>query len=250
MEQKSPGIYILEPLTEAKGLDFEIKSKRTLENNLGPCGEQGTRTPFTPTSTGNLTFVSGLIEKTARYQIRSQQQAAAGKKQIELAFQDQIGLKRCGDELACSAPLKGVKIAGCLHLMSQTACLIETLKELGADIQWKSCKLKMTNDAAYAALAQGNTSIFAWKGQNYQEYCESIKRTLTFGKDSGPDIILDDLGNMTEFIHIGVDIESFYEKNKKLPDLDSLGWVSSTQQSKIAKALGSRRPSAPPEETF
>ena len=67
MEQKSPGIYILEPLTEAKGLDFEIKSKRTLENNLGPCGEQGTRTPFTPTSTGNLTFVSGLIEKTERY---------------------------------------------------------------------------------------------------------------------------------------------------------------------------------------
>lgn len=73
-----------------------------------------------------------------------------------------------------------------------------------------------------AALAQQDTGIFAWKGQDYQEYCESIKRTLTWGAD-GPDLILDDLGIMTEFIHIGIDVEEHFERNKRFPELDFIG---------------------------
>ena len=104
--------------------------------------------------------------------------------------------------------LKGIKIMGSLHMTIQTAMLIETLKELGADIRWASCNIFSTQDHAAAAIAKaGSAAVFAWKGETLEEYWWCTEQALTWPDGSGPDLIVDDGGDATFFIHQGVKVE-------------------------------------------
>lgn len=133
------------------------------------------------------------------------------------------GLMSCCDEFGPSAPLKGARISGSLHMTIQTAVLIETLKKLGGDIRWCSCNIFSTQDHAAAAIARdGSAAVFAWKGESLEEYWECTLSAITWpdddGKGHGPDLIVDDGGDMTLIIHEGKKAEDLYAKDKTLPD--------------------------------
>jgi len=123
-----------------------------------------------------------------------------GKKEIEIAEKEMPGLMAIREEYSSKKPLKGARIAGCLHMTLQTAVLIETLKELGAELRWSSCNIYSTQDHAAAAIAKAGIPVFAWKGETLEDYDWCIEQTLVFGSD-GPNMILDDGGDLTKVIH-------------------------------------------------
>ena len=125
-----------------------------------------------------------------------------GRKEIEIAQTEMPGLMAIREEHAKSQPLRGARIAGCLHMTIQTAVLIETLKALGAEVTWTSCNIFSTQDHAAAAIAKANVPVFAWKGETEPEYYECIERQLAaFKGGKGPNMILDDGGDLTAVIH-------------------------------------------------
>ncbi|KAG5439660.1 hypothetical protein PCK2_000794 [Pneumocystis canis] len=125
-----------------------------------------------------------------------------GRKEIELAENEMPGLMACRQRYGNSKPLKGARIAGCLHMTIQTAVLIETLIELGAEVTWTSCNIFSTQDHAAAAIALAGVSVFAWKGETEEEYLWCIERQLTSFKDGKSlNMILDDGGDLTALIH-------------------------------------------------
>ena len=139
-----------------------------------------------------------------------------GRKEIELAEQEMPGLIAIREEFAAQAPLAGQRITGSLHMTVQTAVLIETLVDLGADVRWCSCNIFSTQDHAAAAIAVGRTGtidepkgipVFAWKGETLEEYWECTERALNFGKGRGPTQIVDDGGDATLLIHNGAEYE-------------------------------------------
>ncbi len=115
-------------------------------------------------------------------------------------------------------PLKGARITGSLHMTVQTAVLIETLKELGAEVRWASCNIFSTQDHAAAAIAANDIPVFAWKGENLEEYWWCTLQALVFEDGQGPDIIVDDGGDATLLIHEGVKWEDSFAQNGALPD--------------------------------
>ena len=124
-----------------------------------------------------------------------------GRKEIELAEAEMPGLIALREEYRNSKPLKGARIAGCLHMTIQTAVLIETLVELGADVTWSSCNIFSTQDHAAAAIAAAGIPVFAWKGMNEEEFNWCIEQTLFFGEDREPlNMILDDGGDLTNMV--------------------------------------------------
>ncbi|MGK0280294.1 MAG: adenosylhomocysteinase, partial [Litorivivens sp.] len=124
-----------------------------------------------------------------------------GRKEIKLAEAEMPGLMAIRDEYRASQPLKGARIAGCLHMTIQTAVLIETLVELGADVRWSSCNIFSTQDHAAAAMAAAGIPVFAWKGLTEEEYEWCIDQTLLFGDDKQPlNLILDDGGDLTNIV--------------------------------------------------
>ena len=123
-----------------------------------------------------------------------------GRKEIQIAEKEMPGLMALREEFGRSQPLKGARIAGCLHMTIETAVLIETLKCLGADIRWSSCNIYSTQDQAAAAIAAAGIPVFAGKGETLEEYDWCIERTLMFG-DKGPNMLLDDGGDLTKIIH-------------------------------------------------
>jgi adenosylhomocysteinase len=125
-----------------------------------------------------------------------------GKKEIAIAEGEMPALMAIRAEYAKAQPLKGARIAGSLHMTIQTAVLIETLKTLGADVRWASCNIFSTQDHAAAAVAAGNTPVFAYKGETLDEYWEYTHRIFEFG-DKGPNMILDDGGDATLLVHLG-----------------------------------------------
>ena len=156
--------------------------------------------------------------------------ADAGRHQMRLAEDEMPGLMSCRSEFEASKPLKGSRIMGSLHMTVQTAVLIETLLDLGADIRWASCNIFSTQDEAAAAVVAGRDGqagppVFAWKGETLEEYWWCTLQALTFGADengsNGPTIIVDDGGDATLLIHEGVKAEEAYEKDGTLPDPDS-----------------------------
>ena len=163
------------------------------------------------------------------YKIKDPGLAAFGRKEIELAEREMPGLmalrKRYGDE----KPLKGARITGSLHMTVQTAVLIETLKELGADVRWASCNIFSTQDHAAAAMAEAGTPVFAWKGETLEEYWWSTLQALSFPNESGPHMIVDDGGDATLLIHKGVQAE------KDSSILDAM--TGSTEEKVIAALL-------------
>jgi adenosylhomocysteinase len=149
-----------------------------------------------------------------------------GRKDIELAEVEMPGLMACRDEFGSAKPFGTARIAGSLHMTIQTAVLIETLKNLGGDIRWCSCNIFSTQDHAAAAIARDESAaVFAWKGESLEEYWECTLNAITWpeddGKGHGPDLIVDDGGDMTLIIHEGKKAEDLYLKDGTLPDPDS-----------------------------
>ncbi len=150
-----------------------------------------------------------LEDGTPDYKVADLSLADFGRKEIELAENEMPGLMACREEFGAEQPLAGARIMGSLHMTIQTAVLIETLKDLGADVRWCSCNIYSTQDHAAAAIANdGSASVFAWEGENLEEYWDCTFSALTWPDGSGPDIIVDDGGDATLLIHKGVELEN------------------------------------------
>jgi len=135
------------------------------------------------------------------YKVADMSQADFGRKEINIAENEMPGLMAMRAKYGPSKPLKGAKIAGCLHMTVQTAVLIETLKELGAEVQWSSCNIFSTQDHAAAAIAATGTPVYAWKGETDEEYLWCIEQTLVFPDGKPLNMILDDGGDLTNLVH-------------------------------------------------
>ena len=133
--------------------------------------------------------------------------AEYGRKEILITQKEMPGLMALREKYGREKPLKGAKIMGSLHMTVQTAVLIETLTELGAQVRWASCNIYSTQDHAAAAIAAAGIPVFAWKGETLAEYWWCTERALDFGQGKGPDLIVDDGGDATLMIHKGVEIE-------------------------------------------
>ncbi len=135
------------------------------------------------------------------YKVKDMSLAAWGRKEIELAEAEMPGLMSLREEYGKEKPLKGARIAGCLHMTIQTAVLIETLVALGAEVTWSSCNIFSTQDHAAAAIAAAGIPVYAWKGMNEKEFDWCIEQTLFFGEDRKPlNMILDDGGDLTNMV--------------------------------------------------
>src|SRR5512136_2546696 len=143
----------------------------------------------------------------ADYVVRDISLADWGKKEIKIAETEMPGLMAIREEYAGVKPLKGARITGSLHMTIQTAVLIETLKELGADVRWASCNIFSTQDHAAAAIAKAGTSVFAWKGESLEEYWEYTHRIFQWADGGTPNMILDDGGDATLLVHLGMRAE-------------------------------------------
>ncbi len=141
------------------------------------------------------------LEKKATYKVKDISLAAWGRKEIKLAEAEMPGLMSLREEFGASKPLAGARIAGCLHMTIQTAVLIETLVELGAEVSWSSCNIFSTQDQAAAAIAEAGIPVFAWKGMNEEEFDWCIDQTLHAFEGNKPlNMILDDGGDLTNLV--------------------------------------------------
>jgi len=151
--------------------------------------------------------------------------APLGRRIIELEEHEMPGLMSVRKKYGPKKPLKGARVMGSLHMTIETAILIETLKELGADVRWASCNIFSTNDAAAAAIAKTGTPVFAWKGETLKDYWWCTKQALTWPDGKGPDLIVDDGGDATLILHKGVEVEGWSAaerdefRRNKLPKL-------------------------------
>ena len=135
------------------------------------------------------------------YKVKDMSLADWGRTEIKIAEAEMPGLMALREEFGASKPLKGARVAGCLHMTIQTAVLIETLVELGADVTWSSCNIFSTQDHAAAAIAAAGIPVYAWKGMNEDEFNWCIEQTLHFGEDRQPlNMILDDGGDLTNMV--------------------------------------------------
>src|SRR6195952_5666506 len=141
------------------------------------------------------------IDLSLPYKVKDMSLAAWGRKEIRLAEAEMPGLMSLRAEYGAQKPLKGARIAGCLHMTIQTAVLIETLIELGAEVRWSSCNIFSTQDQAAAAIAAAGLGVFAWKAQTQEEADWCIEQTFFFGSEDRPlNMILDDGGDLTNIV--------------------------------------------------
>ncbi|MEW9625696.1 adenosylhomocysteinase [Rhodanobacter geophilus] len=154
---------------------------------------------------------AALKENTHDYKIRDIGLSDFGRKELDIAEHEMPGLMAIRRKYAASTPLKGVRVTGSLHMTIQTAVLIETLKDIGADVRWASCNIFSTQDHAAAAIARTGTPVFAWKGETLEEYWDCTLDALSFpdGKGGflGPQLVVDDGGDVTLLIHKGYELE-------------------------------------------
>jgi len=140
-------------------------------------------------------------EHTQDFKVADLSLAEWGRKEIELAEKEMPGLMSLRSKYGAEKPLKGAKIAGCLHMTIQTAVLIETLTALGAEVRWSSCNIFSTQDHAAAAIAATGVPVFAWKGETEEEYWWCVEQTVRWPDGSAPNLILDDGGDLTLVLH-------------------------------------------------
>src|SRR3954462_6893758 len=159
------------------------------------------------------------------FKVRDLADAEFGRKEIRLAEQEMPGLMSIREEYKGKQPLAGARIMGSLHMTVQTAVLIETLVDLGADVRWVSCNIFSTQDHAAAAVVVGRggtvekpngTPVFAWKGETLEEYWWCTEQALMWPDGSGPNMLLDDGGDATLLVHKGAE----FEKSGRIPDFD------------------------------
>jgi len=151
------------------------------------------------------------------YKVKDLGLADWGRREIEIAEIEMPGLMALREEYAGRKPLAGAKISGSLHMTIQTAVLIETLAELGAEVRWASCNIFSTQDHAAAAIAKAGIPVFAWKGESLEDYWDCTLRMLTWPDADGPTTIVDDGGDATLLIHRGHALEAEFAKTGKVP---------------------------------
>jgi adenosylhomocysteinase len=152
------------------------------------------------------------------YKVKDTNLAEYGRKEMEIAEKEMPGLMAIRAKYAKEKPLKGARITGSLHMTVQTAVLIETLHELGADIRWASCNIFSTQDHAAAAIAAAGIPVFAWKGETLEEYWWCTDQALTFPDGKGPNMIVDDGGDATLLVHLGYKAENNPDILNKAPN--------------------------------
>jgi adenosylhomocysteinase len=168
--------------------------------------------------------LSAVIEKNLQdYQVADINLAGWGRREIAIAESEMPGLMAIRGEYKESKPLKGARISGSLHMTIQTAVLIETLVDLGAEVRWASCNIFSTQDHAAAAIAAGGVPVFAWKGETLEEYWDCTEKALTWPDGGGPNMILDDGGDATMLVHKGAEFEQLGEAPEEAAD-DNEEW--------------------------
>ena len=155
-----------------------------------------------------MTIMTETITPTLDYKVADISLAEFGRKEISIAEHEMPGLMATREKYGPAKPLAGVKVMGSLHMTIQTAVLIETLVELGADVRWCSCNIFSTQDHAAAAIAAAGVPVFAWKGETLEEYWDCTYKAITWPDGSGPDQIVDDGGDATMLIHKGLELDN------------------------------------------
>jgi len=148
-----------------------------------------------------------MTTKTINYKIKDINLADFGRKEMNIAEKEMPGLIAVREKYGPKKPLKGARVMGSLHMTIQTAVLIETLKELGAEVRWASCNIFSTQDHAAAAIVKTGIPVFAWKGETLEEYWWCTKNAINFGNGKGPHLLVDDGGDATLMVHKGYQVE-------------------------------------------
>ncbi len=160
-----------------------------------------------------------IAEAGLDYKVADMSQAAFGRREITIAEHEMPGLMAVRAKYGPLKPLKGHRVMGSLHMTVQTAVLIETLVELGADVRWCSCNIFSTQDHAAAAIAAAGVPVFAWKGETLEEYWWCTKQALSYPEGKGPTLIVDDGGDATMMVHLGKKLEERAETEGSIPSL-------------------------------
>ncbi|MGC2616960.1 MAG: adenosylhomocysteinase, partial [Terracidiphilus sp.] len=151
--------------------------------------------------------LSSTLEMT-EYKVADLALADWGRKEISIAEHEMPGLMAIRNKYSAEKPLKGVRITGSLHMTIQTAVLIETLVSLGAEVRWASCNIFSTQDHAAAAIAASGVPVFAWKGESLEDYWDCTYKALAHKGGKGPEMVVDDGGDVTLLIHKGYELEN------------------------------------------
>ena len=166
------------------------------------------------------TIIKEIVENI-QHKVKDLSLAADGRKALDISEKEMPGLMSTRKKYGKEKPLAGKKLTGSLHMTVETAILIETLVELGADVRWASCNIFSTQDHAAAVIAESGVPVFAWKGETLEEYWWCTMQALTFPDGSGPDLIVDDGGDATLLIHKGYELEKHFAKTGIIPPIET-----------------------------
>ena len=177
------------------------------------------------------TVANTIVEKM-QHKVADINLADDGRKAIAIAEKEMPGLMVTRNKYGLEKPLAGKRLTGSLHMTVETAVLIETLVELGADIRWASCNIFSTQDHAAAAIAETGVPVYAWKGESLEEYWWCTLQALTFNGNEGPDLIVDDGGDATLLIHKGYELEEYFAKHGTAPEI-----TTTVKEEQVIEAL-------------
>jgi len=177
------------------------------------------------------TVANTIVEKL-QHKVADINLADDGRKAIAIAEKEMPGLMVTRNKYGLEKPLAGKRLTGSLHMTIETAVLIDTLVELGADVRWASCNIFSTQDHAAAAIAESGVPVYAWKGESLEEYWWCALQALTFNGNEGPDLIVDDGGDATLLIHKGYELEEYFAKHGTAPEI-----TTTVKEEQVIEAL-------------